>query len=152
MMVFVIFVALVAAAALSGAAFSPGPWYAELAKPPWTPPDWVFPFVWGVLYLLIAIAGWLVWTNPKRRASLPALWGIQLGLNALWSWIFFGLHRPGVAFAEIAALWLTIAAFILLARHENRIASLLFALYLLWVTFAAALNFAIWQLNLPSVG
>lgn len=143
----VVFIALVAAAAITGGQFMPGEWYAQLAKPSWTPPNWLFGPVWTVLYVAIAAAGWLVWRG-ERRAALPlALWVAQIVLNAAWSWLFFGLHRPGTAFAEIVVLLATIVGFAIAAWPVSRTASLLFVPYALWVGFASALNFAVWRLN-----
>jgi translocator protein len=138
---------MVLAAALFGGMFTPGEWYASLEKPSWNPPSWVFGPVWTILYVMIAIAGWLAWRN-RDRSKLPiTLWGGQLLLNALWSWLFFGREQPGLAFVDIVILWLLIATFIVSAWRISRAASLLFVPYALWVGFAAALNFAIWRLN-----
>ena len=143
-----VFVILVTGAAAVGAHFLPGPWYVSLAKPDWTPPNWIFGPVWTLLYLGIAVAGWLVWreSGPRVGPSL-ALWGAQLVLNAAWSWFFFGQHRPGVALADIVALLVCIVAFIVVTLSDSRVAALLFVPYALWVAFAAALNHAIWSLN-----
>jgi translocator protein len=138
---------LVLAAALFGGMFTPGDWYASLEKPSWNPPGWVFGPVWTILYVMIAIAGWLAWRGRDRSRLPITLWGGQLLLNALWSWLFFGLERSGFAFVDIVILWLLIAAFIVSAWRISRPASLLFVPYALWVGFAAALNFAIWRLN-----
>jgi translocator protein len=138
---------LVLAAALFGGMFTPGDWYASLEKPSWNPPGWVFGPVWTILYVMIAIAGWLAWRGRDRSRLPITLWGGPLLLNALWSWLFFGLERPGFAFVDIVILWLLIAAFIVSAWRISRPASLLFVPYALWVGFAAALNFAIWRLN-----
>lgn len=140
----VVFIALVAIAAAAGAWFEPGDWYVQLAKPDWTPPSWLFAPVWTVLYIAIAIAGWLVWRSA-RAAWTPALsaWALQLILNTLWSWLFFGMHLPGVALLDLFLLIVSIIAFIVLARRQSRLASWLFAPYLLWVAFAGALNLAI---------
>lgn len=143
----VVFIAIVAAAAITGGQFMPGEWYAQLAKPSWTPPGWLFGPVWTVLYVMIALAGWLVWRDGKRAAIPLALWGAQMVLNAAWSWLFFGLHRPGTALVEILVLLALIAAFALAAWPVSRTASILFVPYALWVSFATALNFAIWRLN-----
>ena len=144
-MALLVFVLLTAAAAVFGAMFGPGDWYVGLAKPAWTPPNWVFGPVWTVLYLMIAVAGWLVWRGGHGRPLL--FWGIGLALNATWSWLFFGRHLTGAALVDIVALWLAIAAFIWSAWGASRTASLLFVPYLAWVTLATALNFAIWRLN-----
>ena len=128
-------------------------WYPSLAKPSWTPPSWLFGPAWTLLYLMIATAGFLAW----RKAGLAgakgtfALFAAQLVLNAAWSWVFFGLRQPGWAFAEIVVLWATILATTIALLRITRPAGLLFVPYLLWTTYAAALNFAIWRMNRPGV-
>jgi tryptophan-rich sensory protein len=136
-------------AASFGAIFGPGAWYASLAKPTWNPPGWVFGPVWTVLYLMMAVAAWVVWRSGRPAAvALPlALYGVQLVLNALWSWIFFGLHRPGLAFAELLCLWLAILGTMLCFHRHSRAACWMLAPYLAWVSFASVLNLAIWRLN-----
>lgn len=141
-----VFLALVAAAALTGMAYLPGPWYEALAKPAWTPPNWVFPPTWAVLYVMIAVAGWRVFEREGINRAL-IVWAVSLQLNAAWSVIMFREHQIGLAAADIAALWVTIVAFIALTWNTTRLASLLFVPYLLWVSYAAALNFEIWRLN-----
>ncbi len=140
------FILAVALMSATGAYFRPGSWYLALAKPWWTPPGWLFGPAWLVLYVLIAIAGWLVWERGGWSAAL-AVWCVQLGFNAAWSWLMFGQHQIGGAMLDVAALWLAIAAFIVLAWPLSQTASLLFLPYLAWVTFAGALNFTIWRLN-----
>jgi translocator protein len=143
---FLVFLLLVAAAAAFGAQFTPGAWYEALNKPSWNPPNSVFGPVWTVIYLCIAVAGWLIWR--KGRATLPlALWAGQLLLNALWSLLFFGLHRPQMALVDIVSLLVLIVAFIVVARRHNTLASWLFVPYALWVSFATALNYMIVRLN-----
>lgn len=142
----VIFLALVAAAALFGVMFQPGAWYESLTKPEWTPPNWVFGPVWSVIYLMIAIAGWRIWSK-QGFSVLLMIWLISLAINAAWSWIMFGEHQIGWALVDIWALLVTIFAFILLAWPVDRTAALLFVPYAAWVSYASALNFAIWQLN-----
>jgi translocator protein len=143
-----VFIMLVAAAAVVGTQFGPGPWYVSLQKPEWTPPNWLFAPVWTTLYVGIAVAGWLVWRARKTaKVTAIVLWGIQLILNGLWSWLFFGLQRPDLALADIIALLVVICWFIAAASQTNRMAALLFVPYALWVGFASALNFAIWRLN-----
>ena len=142
----IIFLVLVGVAASTGTLVQPGPWYDALAKPAWTPPGWLFGPVWLVLYVMIAVAGWLVW-REAGLGLLIGIWGLQLVLNMAWSWIMFGQHQIGLAFADIVAMWLAIAAFIVLAWPVQQTAALLFVPYLAWVSFAAALNFAIWRLN-----
>lgn len=141
-----VFLALVAAVAAVAGQFMPGAWYLGLAKPSWTPPGWLFGPVWAVLYLAIAIAGWLVWRVVGAGLAL-SLWGAQLALNGLWSPVMFGAHRIDLALAVIVVLWLAIAAFAATAWRVSRGAALLFLPYLAWVSFATALNFAIWRLN-----
>lgn len=143
---FLVFAACVAAAAFFGARYMPGAWYAGLAKPGWTPPNWVFAPVWTTLYVLIAIAGWLAWRAGD--ASRPLLfWGLGLVLNGAWSWLFFGQQSMSAALVDIALLWVTIVAFIVTAWPRSKTASALFVPYLAWVTLATALNFTIWRLN-----
>ncbi len=144
-----IFVGLVFVAAASGAVFKPGPWYQTLRKPSWTPPNWAFPTVWTLLYIMIAYAGWSVWTAAGW--SLPLLfWSVQIVLNGMWSWLFFGLRRMDLALADISLLWFAIAAFIVSAWSVSALASLLFVPYLLWVTAAGALNFSVRRLNVAA--
>ncbi len=144
----IIFLALVASAASFGAIFEPGDWYAKLAKPSWAPPNWLFAPVWAVLYITIAVAGWLIWRKVgANRNTALTLWGIQLLLNASWSWVMFGLHQIGAAVVVILALWLMIAAFTVSARRVSEAASALFVPYLGWVSYAALLNIAVWLLN-----
>ncbi|MFY1695375.1 TspO/MBR family protein [Solwaraspora sp. WMMA2101] len=143
-----VFAAAVAVAAAFGAlaASDAGSRYADLAQPSWAPPSWLFSPVWTVLYVLIAVAGFLVW----RRVGIgPAigLWVAQLVLNAAWTPLFFGAGQYGLAFAEIVLLWLAIGATVLLFRRVSRLAAALLLPYWAWVTFAAALNLAIWRLN-----
>jgi benzodiazapine receptor len=121
-------------------------WYATLAKPAWTPPDWIFGPVWSALYLSMALAAWLVWR--KGDALLPlTLFAVQLSFNAAWSWLFFGLHSPGIAFVDIVLLWLAIVATTIAFWRRSLVAGLLFVPYLVWVSFATVLNWAIWRLN-----
>lgn len=142
----VVFAALVAAAAWTGSTFMPGEWYAGLAKPSFTPPNWLFPVAWTILYIMIAIAGWLAW-QAGGMSSAVSIWGLALILNALWSYLMFGRHEIGLALADIVVLWIAIAAFIVASWPRDRRAALLFVPYLLWVSFAALLNFEVWRLN-----
>lgn len=143
-----VFFALVALAAFFGAQFQPGPWFEGLAKPSWNPPNWLFGPVWTLLYIAMAVAGWLVWKRSGERATpVLGLWFVQLVLNAAWSWLFFGLHRPPLALVDIVALLACIVAFAILARRISPVSSWLFVPYVLWVAFATALNATIWRLN-----
>jgi tryptophan-rich sensory protein len=124
-------------------------WYRTIAKPDWTPPDWLFGPAWTTLYGLMAIAAFLVWRRPDQpaRGWGLRLWWTQLAANALWSPLFFGLHWLGTALIEIGLLWLLVAATLVAFRPVRGLAAGLLVPYLLWVSFAAALNAAIWQLN-----
>ncbi len=146
---FVVSLLLVAAVAGFGSRFTPGPWYREIAKPSWTPPGWLFGPVWTLLYLLMAAAAWQVWRRRGiggARAAL-AVYLVQLVLNALWSWIFFGLHLIGPALVDLAVLWVLIVATCVLFFRASRIAGVLLLPYIAWVGFAGALNLALWILN-----
>lgn len=121
-------------------------WYLKLAKPTWAPPGWLFGPVWSVLYVTIAIAAWGLWRR-QGWSGWHALWFLQLFLNAAWSPIFFGLREPGWALAEIVLLWLSILATILGFASAVRWTGWILVPYLLWVSFATALNFALWRLN-----
>lgn len=142
------FLAAVLAVAVVGglAVAQPADDYAALARPAWAPPSWLFGPVWTVLYAMIAVAGWLVW---RRAGWGPALWAytVQLVLNAVWTPLFFGAGLRGLAFADIVALWLAIGVTVLLFCRISAASAWLLAPYWLWVTFAAALNLAIWQFN-----
>jgi tryptophan-rich sensory protein len=142
---FLLAVALVAGIASQ---FMPDAWHMALRKPLWNPPNWVFAPVWTTLYVLIAIAGWLVWQSTHDLFH-PALlvWIAQLLLNGLWTFIFFGRHRIDVALLDISALLVLILLFIAFASTASPLAAILFVPYLLWVSFASALNFSLWRLN-----
>lgn len=145
----VLWLAASLAAGWAGSRFMPGEWYAALAKPAWTPPDAVFGPVWTALYVMMGVAAWLVWRKAGfagARAAL-GLFVAQLVLNALWSYVFFGLHRAGAAFAEIVVLWLVILATAVGFWRVRPAAGVLLIPYAAWVTFAAGLNYQIWRLN-----
>jgi len=137
------------AAGWIGSRSMPGEWYASLAKPPWTPPSAVFAPVWTVLYVLMGVAAWVVWRRAGFSGAAPALalFVIQVALNALWSYVFFGLHRVDIALVDIAALWLVILIVLVLFWREDWRAGALLIPYLVWVGFASCLNFALWRLN-----
>ena len=137
------------AAASPGAVFMPGEWFAALKKPAWNPPSWIFGPVWTALYAMMAAAAWLVWQRGgwKEQRKPLLIFLAQLALNAVWTALFFGLHRPGVAFAEIVLLWLAIVATLVAFRPVNRTAAWLLVPYLAWVSFAAVLNGTLWRLN-----
>jgi benzodiazapine receptor len=128
--------------------------YARLARPEWAPPSFVFGPVWTVLYALMGIAAWLVWRIDGFRAARGAfsLFLIQLALNAIWSWLFFGWHRGALAFADIMLLWTAIIGTMVAFWRVRALAGALLVPYLLWVSFASVLNFAVWQLNPECLG
>lgn len=140
----VVFVAAVAVAALVGnlAARGASTTYARLDLPAFAPPSWLFAPVWTVLYVVIAVAGWLVWRRVGVDAAV-ALWVVQLVLNAAWTPLFFAADLRWLAFAEICLLWVAIVATLSLFWPRHRPAALLLVPYLLWVTYAAALTLAI---------
>ncbi len=127
----------------------PDAWYAQLAKPAWNPPNWIFAPVWTSLYLAMAVAAWLVWRRGGWRENPKALsvYLIQLSANALWSPLFFGRHQPLWALIDIAVLWLGVLVTLAAFARVSRPAAWLLAPYMAWVTFASALNFSLWQLN-----
>jgi tryptophan-rich sensory protein len=130
-------------------AASVGGWYQALNKPPFNPPDWLFAPVWTALYLMMAIAGWIAWRQSRvgQKREVVVAFSSQLGLNCLWSILFFGLQWVGVALIEIVLLWASILWTTNVFWPIDRRAALLFVPYALWVTFAIALNAAIWMLN-----
>ncbi len=149
----IVFLALPLAAAFIGGlatGSSVDSWYAELAKPDWTPSGRFIGAVWSVLYPAMGIAAWLVWLR-RERASVRVpllLWVIHLPFNALWSVLFFGLQSPGLALMELILLWLLIALTTAAFYSRSIIAGALMTPYLLWVAFAGFLNFRIWWMNL----
>ena len=139
-----------AAAAIGAAASSEaGEFYQQLTRPGWAPPAWLFGPVWGILYALMAIAAWLVWRIHGFKAGKGplVLFIIQLGANALWSWLFFVWHQGALAFAEVILLWCLIAVTAGAFRRLNAVAAALLLPYLAWVAFASALTFAVWRSN-----
>ena len=142
------FVVCFAVAGLGSLATTPNipTWYATLSKPSWNPPNWLFGPVWTSLYAMMAVAGWLVWKR-EGWGTASLCFAVQLVLNLAWSFIFFGAHQTGLAFLEIILLWLAIAATIISFWSVSKTAAALLIPYLLWVSFAAILNFTIWRLN-----
>lgn len=128
--------------------------YAGLVQPDWAPPGWLFGPVWTLLFALMAIAAWLVWRNGGFRANRAALalFLVQLAFNALWSWLFFAWRLGGPAFADILLLWVLILATLVAFWRVRPLAGALLIPYLLWVSFAAFLNYAVWQLNPALLG
>ncbi len=124
--------------------------YPALLKPEWTPPDAIFGPVWTALYLAMAVAAWRVWRSPARTSATPLwLFGAQLALNLAWSGIFFSLHRLELAGIEILLLWVLILATMISFFPIDRIAAYLFVPYLVWVSYATTLTWAIWEMNRP---
>ncbi len=143
-----VFVGLNLAAASSGSLFKPGAWYAGLNKPSWTPPNWAFPVVWGLLFALNAWAGWLVWEVAGESAPRTFILYVgSLALNAGWSALFFGKRRMDLALIDVVLLWVSLAAIVALFSGLRPIAALLLLPYLAWVTIAAFLNWRMIQLN-----
>lgn len=144
----------VAAALGAGASVRAAEFYQQLAQPAWAPPSSVFGPVWSVLYALMGIAAWLVWREGgwHRQRGVLALFVIQLAINALWSWLFFAWHHGALAFADIMLLWLLIVATTVGFWRVRPLAGALLLPYLAWVSFASALNFAVWQLNPQLLG
>ncbi len=141
-----VFAGLVVIASQFGATFGPDAWYAALAKPAWTPPGWLFPIAWTILYVMIALAGWYAW-RALGFGTAVVIWVVQLCLNAAWSYLMFGRKDIAAALVDVGLLWVAILAFILVVRSSSRTAAWLFVPYFAWVTFAAALNFEVWRLN-----
>lgn len=137
------------ATAWIGSRFIPGEWYVHLKKPPWTPPGYLFGPVWTLLYIMMGLAAWLVWKRAGFSGARLALsiFVVQLVLNGMWSWIFFGMHKVGLAFAEILLLWVMILVTVFAFWRQYVLAGVLLIPYLAWVSFAAALNFSIWWMN-----
>ena len=137
------------AAAWIGSRYMPGAWYASLAKPSWNPPNYLFGPVWSVLYVLMAVAAWLVWRKAGFSGAGPALilFVVQLALNSLWSYLFFGQHWPDLAFFDIVALWVSIVIVAALFWRVDPIAGGLMVPYIAWVSFASYLNVTLWRLN-----
>ena len=147
------FLLVVVLAAALGANFEAGAWYQALSKPAWTPPDWFYGPVWAVIYLLMAVAAWRVWSSGKSiRAGALAWWGLILAFNVAWSWMMFGLNRPGWALGvSVISLGLAIMcsrAFQLIARPAGIMMLPLAA----WLAFLVALNFRLWALNGGGIG
>jgi len=124
----------------------PGDWYAQLRKPSFNPPPWIFGPIWSVLYAMIGVAGARLWTLDRRGRAM-GMWVFQIILNFVWSPLFFRMHRIDLAFADILGLLVVILGFMVVAWREDRVASGLFAPYVAWVGFAAVLNGAILLLN-----
>lgn len=145
----------VAVGALGAVASADAPtFYAQLTRPAWAPPAGLFGPVWTVLYLMMGFAAWLVWRRHGFRGAGVALglFVVQLGFNALWSWLFFAWHSGAGALADIALMWLLIVATIVAFWRLHRVAAALLVPYLLWVSFASVLNWTLWRANPTLLG
>ncbi len=145
-LLFLVFLGASAAAGSTGMTFPTGPWYLALRKPGWTPPNWLFPIAWTLLYIIIAIAAARVALLPGNAFGM-GFWALQIALNAIWTPVFFGKHRLGGGLVIITLLWLAVLATTLAFFALDRVAGALFVPYLVWVSYASALNFTIWRMN-----
>jgi len=142
-------VTFAAAAVGTRASIHAAGFYGQLVRPAWAPSASVFGPVWTVLYLMMAYSAWRVWARAGSNSAYVALtlYLVQLALNALWSWFFFEWHLGGVAFTDIVLLWLVLVSMLVAFSRHSKAAALLQVPYLLWISFAAALNYSVWQLN-----
>jgi len=147
-------ISFIAAGIGAAASVQASSFYAELVRPSWAPPSAVFGPVWTILYALMGIAAWLVWRAKGFRAARASLvlFLVQLAVNALWSWLFFGWHLGAPAFADIVLLWLLIVTTLALFWRVRLLAGVLLIPYLLWVSFASVLCYSVWQLNPQFLG
>lgn len=147
-------VSFVAAGIGGAASIQAGPFYMRLTRPDWAPPPTLFGPVWTALYVLMGVAAWMVWRVGGFHAARPALalFLLQLALNALWSWLFFGWHLGAAAFTDVLLLLALIVATLVAFWRIRPLAGALLVPYMLWVSFASALNYAIWQLNPQALG
>jgi len=145
-LLFPVFLAACFAAGATGALFPTGEWYRGLKKPSWTPPNWLFPVAWSVLYILMAAAAARVVLLPGGGVAL-AFWALQIALNTLWTPVFFGLKRIRAGMFVLSALWLAVAGCTVAMFSLDLLAGLMFLPYLAWVSVAGALNAAVWRLN-----
>ena len=150
---FIVSLVLCQGAGLIGSAFTVGAiqnWYTFLNRPSFSPPNWIFAPVWTILYTLMAIALYLIWsTGLNNRLAKTAFWIfiVHLVVNALWSILFFGIKSPALAMVDIIVLWILIVTCIYLFYKIRKISAWLLVPYLVWVSFATVLNFYIWKLN-----
>lgn len=143
---FAVFICACCAAAATGSMFQPGRWYDALRKPSWNPPNWLFPVVWSILYIFIAVSATRV-APLDGNAMAMAFWALQIALNTLWTPVFFGLRHIRAGMLIIGFLWIAVFGAMITAWSLDWIAGALLAPYLLWVTIAAALNASVWRLN-----
>ena len=143
---FCIFLAACFAAGATGGLFPTGDWYKALNKPSWTPPNWVFPLAWTTLYLFMSYSAAIVASSPNGGIGL-AFWALQIALNTLWTPVFFGLRRIKLGFYVLLGLWLSVVATMVSFFVVDILAGCLLIPYVVWVSIAGALNFAVWRLN-----
>ncbi|MEO0485368.1 MAG: TspO/MBR family protein [Pseudomonadota bacterium] len=145
--VFLVYLAACCAAAATGSLFPPDKWYfEELRKPSWTPPPWLFPLAWSALYIASAVAAARV-AGAEGAALATAFWALQIALNTLWTPVFFGLKRLGAGMVSLSALWVAVLATTVSFAGIDTVAGLLMAPYVVWVSYAGALNWWIWRKN-----
>ncbi len=142
---------VLAVGGIGGAATEIGPWYLQLIKPTWQPPDWAFGPVWTLLYITTSIAGVRAWRNADEQERKYFLAAVLMNcvLNVMWSVLFFKLHRPDLALMEVGALWLSVLLITVLPWSYSRVSTWLMLPHLAWVSTAACLNLAIVGLNGP---
>jgi len=145
-MTFLVFLLACGAAASTGLLFKPGQWYESLTKPGFTPPNWLFPVAWSIIYLLLAWAGYRLTLIPGSQAVL-ALWAAQIALNTLWTPVFFGAQRIFAGMVILTLLWLVVAVMVVMTLQLDVITGLILLPYLAWLCVAAALNFSILRNN-----
>lgn len=126
--------------------FSPGQWYRDLSKPRWTPPDWLFPLAWTVLYICSAVAATRV-SILGGTAHAMGFWALQIALNTLWTPVFFGLERIRAGALVLGFLWISVAGCLVTFFMADPLAGWLIVPYLVWVTIAGALNLSVWHRN-----
>jgi tryptophan-rich sensory protein len=145
-LVFTVFLLACSAAAATGSMFRPGPWYDALNKPSWNPPNWAFPVVWSVLYVVIAVAAARIAGAPGSAMAM-GFWAFQIALNTLWTPVFFGQQRIKAGMVIIGFLWIAVFGTVVFTYRVEPFSGLLLLPYLAWVSIAAALNASIWRLN-----
>ncbi len=146
MALFPLYLAICAVPAAAGILFKPGTWYRALDKPPWTPPDALFPVIWAALYVLMSLAAARVAGQPGSEVAL-GLWALQIAISTLWSPVFFGLHRIRAGAVVIGLLWLAVLATTLAFAAHDTLAALMMVPYLAWGSFALALNLSVMLRN-----
>ena len=144
---FTLFFLTCCVAASTGALFPPNDWYKKLKKPFWNPPNWLFPIAWSILYIIIAYVGMRISALPGSKNYLVALWALQISFNTIWTPIFFGLNNIKLAMRFMVGLCVSVLLMVLTYWFEDTLSAILILPYFIWVSFAAALNFRIMQLN-----